>query len=166
MYVCNPVPVLSNVVQQIRCWTRNEDVWFLVLFLPNFVSTLCYFKLWVKVLIHPGKVLWLVQVALMKSTKAVWKMTQAQKTPNILKFFLWSYLIMQSEAFESQRRITPRKPTSHIPTPWDSGIIAVLPGCTILRRPRVLMLLRGCKARLGGLWETLWLKSKPIPGRY
>lgn len=69
MYVCNPVLMLSNVVQQIRCWTRNEDVWFLVLFLPNFVSTPCYFKLWVKVLIHPGKVLWFVQVALMKTQR-------------------------------------------------------------------------------------------------
>lgn len=59
---------LSNVVQQIRSWTRNEDVWFLGLFLPNFVSTPCYFKLRVKILMHPGKVPWHVQVALMEST--------------------------------------------------------------------------------------------------
>jgi len=85
-------------------------------------------------IIHPGKLLWHIQVALIKSTvKGYVKMTPAQERPNILKFLLWSHLVMQSETFESQSKITLRQPTLHTPTPQDSGVFTVLPGCPIPR---------------------------------
>lgn len=96
---------------QYVCWVKwcgaaNQDLdkeWGCVIFsLPNFVFAPFYFKLQVIMLIDPGKLIWHVQAALMKSpVKGYTKMTQAQKTPNVLKFLLWSYLVMQSEIFKS-----------------------------------------------------------------
>lgn len=102
---------LSNAMQQNRCQIKNEDIWFLVPFLPNFVSTPCHFKLWVKMLRHPGKVLWCIQIALIENrVEGYMRMTWTQKVLKTSTFPLWSTLVVQSKTFQRQSKITLRKP--------------------------------------------------------
>lgn len=163
---------------QYLCWVKwygaaNQDLdkeWGCVTFsLRNFVSAPFYLKLHVMMFIHPGKLIWRVQVALMKSTvKGYTKTTQAQKTPNILKLLLWSYLVVQSEIFKSffwkqnYPKITQpcTSPLSRIQLPSLSSQAAPSQVTTSPSAPMWV------KAWPGWTWETEWFWSKPIPGRW
>lgn len=70
---------------------------------------------------------------------------------------------VQSSLWKSKQNYSKKTNLTHSHNPWDSGIITILSGCAITRRPQIPLLPSGQDMARKALVDT---ESKPIPGRW